>query len=342
MCTIKWPGVLLPGTALGDMAPKNCCCEYRDGRTGLTWQCHRPKTLPCDALIYQRTGDYTDHFTPFEKKLMQGTQSRWLNGDKRQIKIISTNAVVGRGRNVCRAGLPTPVPAGFFYNDVWTSFVCATGHFQGADSAACLRNRHIHIIGDSTLLQWFHYLNQTIPTLKRLELHSLMNVGPHLAVDVENNIDVHHRAHGIPYQHKIFKMKMTSLQYIENLIDEMDGGPRTVLVFTMSAHFAGLPLSYFVHRVTLVRRAVVSLLRRAPQTKVIIKSPNTSTLTMHRSLWFYYMHYRFLRETFRDMGVYFLDVWQMTSCHYLTYDMHPKEVIIRNEVDLLLSFICPK
>ncbi|XP_063051974.1 NXPE family member 3-like [Engraulis encrasicolus] len=328
VCNIKWPGVFPGGTDV--MARKNCCCEYGDAHTGLMWQCRRPRTLPCDALMYHGGNHDSDHFTPLEKKLMEGTQFQWLNGDKRR----------ERNRPTCKAGLPTPVPAGFYFNDVWTSFVCATRHFQGKDSAACLKDKHIHIIGDSTSHQWFDFLVKTMPTLKLMNLHSAGQVGPHMAVDVQNNIDIHWRTHGLPY--RCPKAKMSSLQYIEKLIDEMDGGPQTVLVFTMWAHYTSFPLSYFVHRVSLVQRAVASLLRRAPQTKVIIKSANTAYMIKYRSDWLFFMLDRVMREAFRDMDVYFLDVWQMTSCHYLPYDLHPQEVIIKNEVDVLLSFICPE
>ncbi|XP_063068053.1 NXPE family member 3-like [Engraulis encrasicolus] len=275
LCTIKWPGAVLPGT--GDMDQSNCCCEYRDGRTGV-------------------------------------------------------------GRSICRPRMPTPVPAGFYFKDVWTSFVCATRHFRGKDKAACLRNKHIHMVGDSTTRQWYFYLVKDTPTLKALDLHSLWNAGPHMAVDVQNNIDLHWRTHGLPYRTP--RTKMSSLQYIENLIDQLDGGPQTVLVFTMWAHYTSFPLSYFVHRVSLVRRAVTSLLRRAPQTKVIIKSANTASMVTWAGLMATFLIDRVVREAFHDVGVYFLDVWQMTSCHYLRYDIHPQEVIVKNEVDILLSFIC--
>ncbi len=49
-----------------------------------------------------------------------------------------------------------------------------------------------------------------------------------------------------------------------------------------------------------------------------------------------------MREMFRDIdGVIFLDVWQMTSCHYLHENIHPGPVIIANEIDMFLSYVCP-
>ncbi len=49
-----------------------------------------------------------------------------------------------------------------------------------------------------------------------------------------------------------------------------------------------------------------------------------------------------MREMFRDIdGVIFLDVWQMTSCHYLREYIHPGPVIIAIEIDMFLSYVSP-
>ncbi|KAL2102550.1 hypothetical protein ACEWY4_001718 [Coilia grayii] len=335
VCNIKWAGVVL-----SPMAQKNCCCEYQDARTGLTWQCHHPKTLPCDALMYHSAGGSINRMTRLEKVLMDRRHVNiWLKGDRRLITITPSNATVG-ARNKCSPGVPTPTPAGFYLNNVWTSFVCATRHFSLNDATQCLKDKHIYIMGDSTSRQWFDYLIQAVPTLKRMNLHSENQVGPLMAVDAQNNVDLHWRSHGLPLRCR--KAPMPTLHYISNVIDDIAGGPHTVFVFNMWAHFTNFPLSYFAHRVSLVRRAVVALLRRAPETKVIIKTANTGYKDIFGSDWLSMQLDRILREAFRDVGVYILDVWQMTACHYNTETIHPAPVIIKNEIDILLSFMCPE
>ncbi|KAL2102524.1 hypothetical protein ACEWY4_001692 [Coilia grayii] len=324
VCNIKWAGVVLSPTT-----QKNCCCEYQDAPTGLTWQCRQPRGLPCDALIYHSRGVRIKRLTRLEKVLMDSQHvDIWLKGDQRLITIRYSNATVG-ARNKCSPGVPTPTPAGFYINDVWTSFVCATRHFTVNDATQCLKDKHIYIMGDSTSRQWFDYLYRALPTLKLLNSHAVYQVGPHLAVDVLNNIDLHWRSHGLPL--RCYKAPIAAFQYMGNVIDDIAGGPHTVIVFNMWAHFINFPLSYYAHRVSLVRRAVVALLRRAPETKVIIKTANTG-----------YKFDRILHEAFRDVGVYILDVWQMTACHYNPDNLHPAPVIIKNEIDILLSFMCPE
>lgn len=168
----------------------------------------------------------------------------------------------------------------------------------------------------------------------------MYQVGPLMAVDVQNNIDLHYRSHGLPL--RCFKTPMASLHDISNEINDMVGGPHTVIIFTMWAHFTNYPVSYYAYHVSLVRSAVVALLRRAPETKVIIKTANTGYKDVYGSDWFSMQLNHILREAFRSVGVYILDVWQMTACHYNKENIHPAPVIIKNEMNILLSFICPK
>ncbi|XP_031438947.1 NXPE family member 3-like isoform X2 [Clupea harengus] len=267
VCNIKWEGVVLKS------AQEDCCCEYQNAHIGLTWQCRKPQTLPCSALVYHSMGGYTNHMTALEKVLMDSQHvNRWLKGDSRLIRVMASNATIG-SRESCKPGLPTPIPSGFYMNNVWTSFVCAARHFAEDDTTQCLKDKHIYIMGDSTSRQWFDYLIQAVPTLKRMNLHSENQVGPLMAVDVQNNIDLHYRSHGLPL--RCLKAPVVSLHYMSNEIDDMAGGPHTVIIFNMWAHFTSFPLSYYANRVSQVRRAVVALLRRAPETKVIIKSANT-------------------------------------------------------------------
>ncbi|XP_062399021.1 NXPE family member 3-like isoform X2 [Sardina pilchardus] len=161
-----------------------------------------------------------------------------------------------------------------------------------------------------------------------------------MAVDMENNIDVHFRAHNSPYVIEDWHI-MADMHFLSNSIDDLAGKPHTVLVLNICAHYTSFPLSYYAYRVSLLKRAVVALLRRAPETKVIIKTANTGARDFFRHNWAYMQFDRVLREIFNDLGVYILDVWQMTACHYNKADLHPGPVIIKNEVDILLSFICP-
>ncbi|XP_043114223.1 NXPE family member 3-like isoform X3 [Puntigrus tetrazona] len=319
-CNVKWDK-----NGLESMGTKDCCCEYNDPRTGETWRCQRPKSLPCSALVYHSMGGYRNRLTNQEKMLMTQT-NKGVNGDNSIITIHGNETIDVTEK--CHPGIHTPVPAGFYLNDVWTSFVCSTQHFTPQTTTECLKNKHIYMMGDSTMRQWFEFLVKTVPTLKQMNLHVQYKSGPLLAVDVENNIDLHWRAHGVPL--RTLKTALADLHYISNEIDDLAGGPHTVIMFNLGPHFTTYPLDFFRHRVLRIREAVLALLQRSPDTTVIIKTVNTG-----------YKLDRILRWAFQDVGVYILDVWQMTACHYSNENIHPGPVIIKNEIDILLSFICP-
>ncbi|RXN12470.1 NXPE family member 3-like protein [Labeo rohita] len=203
----------------------------------------------------------------------------------------------------CSSGLKTPVPAGFYLKDIWKSFVCNTRQFSTAEMVNCLKNKIVYLLGDSTTRQWFEYFEKTVPG----------------------------KPHGVPLRFR--KMPMIDLPYISNYIDTIAGGRHAAIAFTYAAHLVLHPITFYVHKVAKIRQSVVSLLSRAPETTVIIKSGNTAGIKLDTVM----------REMFRDIdGVIFLDVWQMTSCHYLVENIHPGPVIIANEIDMLLSYICPR
>ncbi|XP_056330087.1 NXPE family member 3-like [Danio aesculapii] len=330
-CNVKWDK-----NGLESLGTKNCCCEYSDPRTKETWRCEKPKSLPCSALVYHSMGSYRNRLTKLDEILIQGN-NKAISGDWRIINILHSHG--NKTIEKCRPGLHTPVPAGFFLNDVWTSFVCNTSHFTPQKTTKCLKDKHLYMMGDSTMRQWFEFFVQTIPTLKQMNLHVQYQAGPLMAVDVENNIDLHWRAHGLPLRSR--KTAVASLHYISNEIDDLAGGPHTIIMLNLGPHFTTYPLDFFTLRVLRIRKAVLALLQRAPDTTVIIKTVNTGYKDVFGSDWYSLQLDRVLHWAFQDVGVYILNVWQMTACHYSEERIHPGPIIIKNEIDVLLSFICP-
>ncbi|XP_056613079.1 NXPE family member 3-like isoform X1 [Triplophysa dalaica] len=334
-CNVKWDKNGLERVGKGDS-----CCEYKDSRSGEEWRCKKPKSLPCSARVYHSMGGYIKRMTAKEATFMQQTD-KGIYGQKSLLNILPSNeSTIIDVREKCRPGLHSPVPAGFYLNDVWTSFVCKTRQFTPQKTTQCLKDKHIYMMGDSTMRQWFEFLLNAVPSLKQMNLHVLYQAGPLLAVDVGNNIDLHWRAHGIPL--RCWKTEVANLHYISNEIEDLAGGPHTVIVFNLGPHFTTYPLDYFIHRVLRIRKTVVDLLQRAPATTVIIKTVNTGYKDVFGSDWYSLQLDRVLRWAFQDVGVYILDVWQMTSCHYNQENIHPGPVIIKNEMDIFLSFICPE
>uniref|UniRef100_A0A6I8S8R9 NXPE family member 3 n=2 Tax=Xenopus tropicalis TaxID=8364 RepID=A0A6I8S8R9_XENTR len=242
---------------------------------------------------------------------------------------------------VCSPGQEPSQPSGFYYNDIWTSLICLGRHFPSPpDARACLKGKDIHMFGDSTLRQWFEYLERFIPTLKRIDLHVNYQSGPLLAVDPDAGLVMRWRAHGNPL--RTTKTMFSDLHYEAAHLYGIGGGPQTVVVFTLWAHFTSYPVSVYIQRLSRLRRAISSLLFRSPETTVLIKSANTGYKSIYGSDWLSLQLDLLLRAMFKGMAVTILDVWDMTSCHYLPDNIHPGAPVIRNEVDLMLSYICPR
>ncbi|XP_056594480.1 NXPE family member 3-like isoform X1 [Triplophysa dalaica] len=333
-CNLKWG-------SLGSWSKGNCCCEYKDEKTETVWQCDRPKQLSCDHWVQHENGAIEVQLTAFERQLCSRKLSDvGIAGDSHITSVLPNTAGIAKTPR-CRSGLITPVPAGFYFQDVWKSFVCNTRSFSPPQMAACLKNKILYMLGDSTTRQWFEFFESSVPGLKRLDIHTSFNTGPLMAVELTNNIIIHWRTHGFPL--RFHKMPAADLHYISNEIDYITGGRHTVVVFTIAAHMAFHPLTFFVHKLGKIRQAVVRLLKRAPETTIIIKSGNTGiSVNDFGHEWYRMQINKALSEMFSDIdGVIYMDVWQMTSCHYTHEAIHPATVIVGNEIDMLLSYVCP-
>ncbi|XP_011385772.1 NXPE family member 3-like, partial [Pteropus vampyrus] len=243
-------------------------------------------------------------------------------------------------RRPCRPGLPSVKPSGFYHRDVWHSLSCSSRSFSTVDNIlGCLAGRIVHMMGDSTLRQWWEYLLHTVPSLKPVDLHVPYQTGPLMAVETNRGIVLNWRAHSWPLRSR--RTPVASLHSVVRELGGLAGGPQTVVVLGLGAHFTTFPPSIFVRRLAGIRAAVAALLAREPRTLVVIKLANTGYKSVYGSDWFTLQMNRLLQAAFADLRVAFVDAWEMTSSLALPDSIHPGQLIVRNEVDFLLSFICP-
>ncbi|XP_053157873.1 NXPE family member 3-like [Hemicordylus capensis] len=319
-------------------------CQYTDPGTGEHWFCSQPQHHPCSALTHHSAGHYKQVLTPEESVFLGGAVTdRAVPGKVPIIQVLPApqlDAVTSPPPPPCRPGLAPISPSGFYYKDVWMPLGCSSRTFPKANLAlGCLWGKIVHMFGDSTLCQWWEFLVDFIPSLKRIDLHVSYKSGPLLAVEPAQGLVLGWRAHGLPLRTE--KTKMADLHYLANELDALGGGPDVVVVFTLWAHFTTFPVEYYVQRLRRVRQAVVQLLSRGPRTTVVIKTANTGYKTIYGSDWLSMQLDSILRAMFADVPVVMVDAWAMTSCHYLPDNIHPGKVIVQNEINAFLSFICP-
>ncbi|XP_067849189.1 NXPE family member 3-like [Heptranchias perlo] len=322
-------------------------CNFTDLRNGEPWFCYKPKTLPCTARINHAKGGY-------EKGLLIGEESRYFQSGVNIKKPILPSAAdyitvepLPRAAKVlgeCVRGKPMLSPSGYYYKDQWMSMTCNIRRFDTpARIINCLRRKTVDLFGDSTIRQWFEYLTQFVPGLKIFDLGNPQKVGPLCALDLANNIMVKYRPHGPPIQFNTIWSQ--HLHYIANKLDEIKGGKNTVIAITLWAHFTTFPVEVYIRRLQNIRRSILQLLGRSPDTVVVIKTANVRALpqdvSLYNSDWYSYQLDLVLRKMFTGINVAFVDAWEMTIAHYLPHDIHPQQVIIKNEIDVFLSYVCP-
>ncbi|XP_063786985.1 NXPE family member 3-like isoform X2 [Pseudophryne corroboree] len=147
--------------------PGKDVCTYRDPVSGDSWQCMRPRKLPCDSWIYHSMGGYRRVTDQLEDSLLSGpVTDKIISGKVSPINVTSDNISLELTSKLstCRPGQEPTQPSGFYYGDNWRSFTCLGRYFpQPSDALACLKRKDIHMFGDSTLRQWFEYLERFIP-----------------------------------------------------------------------------------------------------------------------------------------------------------------------------------
>lgn len=165
-----------------------------------------------------------------------------------------------------------------------------------------------------------------------------------MALDYVNNILVTYRCHGPPI--RFSQVPISELRYIANELDSLTGGSETVVVLGIWSHFSTFPVEVYIRRLQSIRRAVVRLLSRAPDTLVVIRTANPKNLTLYETItnsdWYSLQCDKVLRAMFKGLNVHLVDAWEMVVAHNLPHELHPQPPIIENMINVLLSYICPK
>ncbi|XP_046701795.1 NXPE family member 3-like isoform X1 [Silurus meridionalis] len=316
-------------------------CNYTDILTGEPWYCYKPKTLGCDARVTHFKADMKGNLiTNYDAQFFQ-------SGINLKVPIHSSgmgNVTVIPAEEGQIQVKNNQTASGYYYKNTWRPLKGQDMHqFNNATAITkCLRGKVVYMFGDSTIRQWFEYLTAVVPNLKQGNLYIPKSAGPYVAVDSKNNIMISFRCHGPPI---FFTTLFTSeLRYVANELDRIEGGPNTVILVSIGAHFNMYPIDIYIRRLRHIRRALLQLLKREPTTLVVIRSANMRKLNLQISLsnsdWFSQQQDTVLRAMFHGLNIHILDAWEMTLAHNLPHDLHPPRPIVRNMIDLILSQIC--
>ncbi|XP_030608742.1 NXPE family member 3-like [Archocentrus centrarchus] len=319
-------------------------CNYTDLSTGEVWFCYKPENLRCDTRVSNFKGGYQQNISTMEKLFQKGVNMKVSIPASGPASI--TVLPKQKGQSDANSSSVESGPSGYYYQGVWRALGGNTVRQFDTSSAItqCLKGKVVHMYGDSTMRQWYEHLNETLPDLKEFNLHSKKQSGPFMAMDYANNILVTYRVHGPPLRSSI--VPAIELHYISNELDNIIGGSNTVVVLGIWAHFGTFPMEFYIRRLQNIRRAVMQLLSRAPGTQVVIRAGNPKSLRHFldasvNSDWYSLQQVKVLRAMFKGLNVHMVDSWEMVLAHHLPQELHPKPPIIKNMINVLLSFICP-
>uniref|UniRef100_A0A8C3FAW0 Neurexophilin and PC-esterase domain family member 3 n=1 Tax=Chrysemys picta bellii TaxID=8478 RepID=A0A8C3FAW0_CHRPI len=321
-------------------------CNFTDLYTGEPWFCYKPRKLSCASRINHAKGGY-------QKSLLTPSESLFFQTDVNiKVPILPsgpdsvTVEPLGftESANLDRSQGPAVFPLGYYYHDKWRPRTSWIRHFnKTADISECLQGKVVHFFGDSTIRQWFEYLTTFVPDLVEFNLGSPKNVGPFMSVDLKHNVLLKFRCHGPPI--RFTTVFSSELRYIANELNGIVGGRNTVIAITIWSHFSTFPVEVYIRRLRNIRRSIVLLLDRSPKTLVVIRTANVQELgpevSLFNSDWYSFQLDTIMRKMFSGIAVFFVDAWEMSLAHYLPHNLHPQDVIIKNQIDAFLSFVCP-
>ena len=231
-----------------------------------------------------------------------------------------------------------PLVTGYFLEKKWNSLVCRSNvtdyNFHGVK--ACLQNKVVYIIGDSTARQFFLLLAKEL-SLKVVKPKGIATWAlPRVAFD-KKNITIYFRGHGHPSQNPGPPYTRT---FVSDTISTMVGGNNVFVVFNIGVHFYEINPKTFMHKLKYIRKAINEHHQRFPNSKFIIKGMNVVEPGNSKD-WPLFRYDVLLKEYFKNMNnVLFVNMRDLTTVWPLYNNVHASDKVLHTEYLLLLSYIC--
>ncbi|XP_075037569.1 NXPE family member 4-like [Mixophyes fleayi] len=322
-------------------------CEYIDTAYEEAFHCFKVPNFPCESLSEMRGFALpVSYLTPEEKQLFERSNiAVEIPQNFMLITVTKCSNSTLNPKPKCQTGMGSPFPSGYFLNNIWNPVYCnMTVYNTKEDFTKCLQGKNLFLIGDSTLRQFIMHFTDGINLVKYFRFNEKGWSGWEktlLAMNVEKDLYISYRRHGIPLEHFAY-YNFKDDMYMSRQIDQLPGGKDTIIAITMGQHFRFFSIKLFMKRALNIRRAIERLFLRSPDTKVIIKSENTrkTDSPVERQSDFHgYTQYLVLREVFQGMNVGFVDAWDMTVAS-ATPTHHPEGYTLSSIMSLTFTFAC--
>ncbi|KAM4702949.1 NXPE family member 4-like [Rhinophrynus dorsalis] len=320
-------------------------CEYSDLKEEEYFYCKRPGNMSCGSLVKMMSVfvDSHSYLSNMEKHLFNRSNIRVeITKNFEKISVSTCRNFTQEEKQKCSPGMKYNFPNGYFNQNLWNHLSCNITRYRSMNNIIeCIKGKIMYLTGDSTMLQWMTYLSNNVNSLKPFNLYTENWPMTRLFLDMEKNIKIQWRKHANPFIMLIFHTFKEEFT-IPNQIDQIDGNQHTIIVFTLGMHFRLFPVEHFIRRVLNIRRAIERLLLRSPDTKIIVKTENTSEMSERVEMlsdFHGYIQYLIMNHIFQGLNIGIVDAWDMTNA-FASNRIHPPNEVISNEIDMLLSYAC--
>ncbi|XP_069104546.1 NXPE family member 4-like isoform X2 [Argopecten irradians] len=236
------------------------------------------------------------------------------------------------------------VPSGFFYKGEYQNLICRTSIKHSREQyRACLKDRHVISIGDSTTRNWFFLLaevmeiNDSIGILSNIAWQKFAR-----AFNASLGLYTEWQPHELPFYGG--EANRSNIQSVAARLDKIPSKSNAIVLIHWFGHIARCcDHVVFREHVRNAKTALIKLLERSPDVQIFIKGPHLMKYIHILPPFAYIGMYveQVLLEEFRDLTdkIIYLEQWDM-SVAIENVNIHPEPILDKVSLNNLVNFAC--
>lgn len=222
------------------------------------------------------------------------------------------------------------------YQNEWISYLCNIQITQNPQVYfRCYNNRHVIFLGDSTTRHWLTDISTFLhlPVQQGWEHYHRL-----FLYNRDTNLSMETMSHVPTWAHA------PNIYEIPKFIDKVPANSKTIVVLHWFQHIARCcNYTMFYDPVTQTKQALIRMFRRAPEVKVIIKTPHGmgeryANVPWDFSAWFIQVVLYDVLHDLKDR-ILFLNVKDLTVSE-LNTSGHPSHMINYLQIHMMTAYIC--
>ncbi|XP_046368278.2 NXPE family member 3-like [Haliotis rufescens] len=324
-------------------------CNMTSENYGLAWYCVKPNNpLVCHDWV-QFTSQPNNDTQWTNKKI----KDFYLMAKRaRRIRDTISVIILGRPGTTMATAAETlctspdisetwtqPYTSGFFYRREWYSMACSV-KIDEHSLRKCLSNRRLHILGDSTVRQFFSNLYERLNMTMVTEKWTVRTW--HRYTESQNR-DMKFTMSWAPHELPLYyNGNRASARPLYVNIDDIPSGSNDIVIIHIYVHFRFHHPSVFRESIRRAAQATRRLMRRSPRAVVGIKGTHYFRFSKDEiDAGFGLVYDAIIREEFSDMfsRVILINEWDLILASDILV-LHPPAWLVKLLVDSFLGYAC--